>query len=399
MEVSGGQPGRMRPPLRRRLTGTQLLWIDVAVAVAAFTAALFKVDLPRAAAPSWAAVTVLAALGTLPFAARRQLPVPVLGVLAVSAAVLAGLGRSPLSLDVTVGVAAYTVAARGPRPVAVAALIAAEAVLCAGAGVAIARGVAGTYAAATPLVTGALWFAGDSVSYRRQYDQAVAAEEARRRQAERDNARQAVREERVRIAREIHDVVAHSLTVMTVQAGVARRVAQNPDEARGVLGSIETTGRVAQEELRLILGLLRDDEQDEQGLSPAPGLSALPALVEEVRAAGVPVELRVRGGKPAVSPALELSLYRVIQEALTNSVKHAGRAPTTVELAYGPADIRIEVVNGAPVAATAGVEAGPGHGLLGMRERVSAFGGTLAAGPVDGAGFRVTVRVPLRAGS
>jgi signal transduction histidine kinase len=321
----------MRPPLRHRLTGAQWLRIDVAVAVAAFGAAVFRVDLPRAvaaaSAPPWAPALVLVAFGTLPFAARRWLPLPVLAVLAVSAAALAGLGRSPLSLDVTVGIAAYTVAARAPRPVAVSMLVAVEAVLCAGVGVALARDVAGAYAAALPLVAGALWFAGDSVSYRRQYDEAVAAEQERRLLADQERARQAVREERVRIAREIHDVVAHSLTVMTVQAGVARRVVQRPAEARGVLESIETTGRFAQGELRLILGLLRDDEQEEPGLSPAPGLAALPALAEEAKGAGVPVELHVSGSKPVLSPALELSLYQVIQEALTNTVKPAAAGP------------------------------------------------------------------------
>jgi signal transduction histidine kinase len=400
----------MRPPLRHRLTEAEWLRIDVAVAAAAFAAAVLKVDLPRAvavaSAPPWAAVLVLVAFGTLPFAARRLLPLPVLGVLAVSAAALTGLGRSPLSLVVTVGVAAYTVAARSPRPVAVAALVAVEAVLCAGLGVALARDVAGAYAAATPLVAGALWFAGDSASYRRQYDEAVAADRERRRLADRERARQAVREERVRIAREIHDVVAHSLTVMTVQAGVARRVVQRPDQARDVLESIEATGRVAQGEVRLILGLLRGDEQEDPGLAPAPDLAALPALAEEVRAAGVPVELHISGSKPALSPALELSLYRVIQEALTNSVKHAGRAPTAIRLSYGTREIRVEVVNDRPPGAADGRAApageagagggGSGHGLLGMRERVGAFGGTLVAGPVDGAGFRVAVRVPLR---
>jgi signal transduction histidine kinase len=187
---------------------------------------------------------------------------------------------------------------------------------------------------------------------------------------------------------------------MTVQAGVARRV-QRPEEARGVLESIETTGHVAQGELRLIVRLLRDDEQEEPGLTPAPDLGGVPALAEEVGAAGVPVELRVSGTKPAVSPALELSLYRVIQEALTNAVKHAAGARTTIDLAYGPREIRVEVVNGRP-AGTAGRAVPPargtsgGHGILGMRERVSAFGGTLVAGPVEGAGFRVSVRVPVR---
>jgi signal transduction histidine kinase len=400
----------MRPPLRHRLTTAQWQRIEVAVAVAAFAAGVFKVDLPRAASglpalPGVAAVA-LVGLGTLPFAARRQLPVATLVVLAAAGAVLAGLGRSPLSLDVTVGIAAYAVATRGRRRTAVTALVAVEAMLWTGTGFAIGHGVAGSYATSLAFVTGALWFAGDSERYRRQYDRAVAAGQERLRQEDLARARQAIREERVRIAREIHDVVAHSLTVMTVQAGVARRVVQSPAQASGVLESIETTGRVAQGELRLILGLLRDDEQEEPGLSPAPDLAALPALAEEVRGAGIPVELNVEGSKPALSPALELSLYRVIQEALTNTVKHAGRAPTTIRLSYGIRDIRVEIVNagaaGVRTVLTEGTDASPagnggmgGHGLLGMRERVSAFGGTMVAGPVDGAGFRVAVRVPL----
>jgi signal transduction histidine kinase len=309
---------------------------------------------------------------------------------------------------VTLGIAACTVALRGPRRVSVPALVAAEVVLCAGAAVAVGRDVAGAYVTVAVLLTGAGWFAGESERYRRQYDQAVAAEADLQRRTEREWSRLAVREERVRIAREIHDVVAHSLTVMTVQAGVARRV--QAQEAGAVLESIETTGRIAQGELRLILGLLREDDQEEPGLAPAPTLNGLPALVEEARAAGVPAELHVSGTRPAISPALELSLYRVIQEALTNTVKHAAGARTTIGLTYGPADVRIEVANDAPpgggpsaggpsLSSTAPPLVSPGHGILGMRERVSAFGGTLNAGPAGGGGFLVRVRVPLGEGA
>jgi signal transduction histidine kinase len=405
VELSDGPAARMRPPLRHRLTQRQWLRIDVAAAVAAFVAAVFKVDLPRASATAFAAPhavsVLLVALGTLPFMVRRRWPASVLLVLAVAAAVLSGLGRSPLAVDVALGIAAYTVPMRRPRRAAVSALVAAEAVLCAGAAVAISRDVAGAYVTAASLVTAAGWFVGESERYRRRYDQAVAAEADRRRQAERDRSTQAVREERVRIAREIHDVVAHSLTVMTVQAGVARRVVQRPDEANAVLASIEATGRVAQGELRLILGLLRDDEQEEPGLAPAPSLDGLPLLIDEAKAAGVDAELRVSGRKPVISPALELSLYRVIQEALTNTVKHAAGARTAIDLSYGAADIRIGIANAAPpgAAPTMGTPQsapGTGHGIVGMRERVSAFGGTLAAGPADDGGFLVRVRVPLR---
>ena len=239
----------------------------MAAAVVAFVAGALRADLPRAAAvgpaPPRLAAVVLVALGTLPFAARRYVPLAVLAVTATSAAVLSGLGRSPLVLAVTAGVAAYTLAVRCRRRVALAAFAGAEAVLWAGAGVAIGRGLAGSYVFLTALVTGVLWFAGDSVRSQRQYSQAVAAEQERRRLDDLERAGQAVREERVRIARELHDVVAHSLTVMTVQAGVARRVVQRPGQADGVLESIEATGRVAQGELRLILGLLRDDDEEE----------------------------------------------------------------------------------------------------------------------------------------
>ncbi len=406
VELSGGPAGSLRPPLRHRRTPAQWLRIDVAVAVAAFVAGVFKVDLPRASIAAFAAPdavsVILVALGTLPFMLRRRFPLIVLAVMAVSAAALSGLGRSPLPVDVTLGISAYTVAIRGPRRVAVPVLVAAELVLCTGAAVAVGRDVAGAYVTAAVLVTGAGWFAGESERYRRQYDRAVAAEADRQRRAQLELSRQAVREERIRIAREIHDVVAHSLTVMTVQAGVARRV--RPPEAGAVLESIEATGRVAQGELGLILGLLREDDQEEPGLAPAPTLGGLPALVDEARAAGVEAELRVSGNQPAVSPALELSLYRVIQEALTNTVKHAAGARTTIDLTYGPAEIRVEVANDAASASGSPVGAAvfprpaalPGHGILGMRERVSAFGGTLTAGPVDGGGFLVRVRVPVR---
>jgi signal transduction histidine kinase len=363
--------GRPRPPLRHRLTDAQWLRIDAAVAVAAFVAGLVRVDLPRAAldrVPLGPAGVALVVIGTLPYAARRRVPLAVLAVSAGSAAVLTGFGRTPTAVDVTAGLSAYTVAIRSGRQAAVAAFTIAEAALCAGAFAAIGRGIAGSYPFLAALVIAAGWFAGNSVRYHRWYLRAVAAEQERRQQEDLDKGRHAVREERIRIARELHDVVAHSLTVMTVQAGVARRVMRDPGQASGVLESIETTGRVAQGELRLILGLLRDDEredeQEERGLAPAPDLDGLPALAEEVRAAGLPVELRVSGTKPAVSPALELSLYRVIQEALTNAVRHAAGARTTVDLTYGVREIRAEVVNERP-AGTAGSAVAPAWGPAG----------------------------------
>ena len=174
----------------------------------------------------------------------------------------------------------------------------------------------------SPLAAG--WFVGDSVAARRRYLAGLAEQAERERAAEAERARQQVREERVRIARELHDVVAHTLAVITVQAGVGRRLmARRPEEASTALESIETIGRTAQDELRVVLGLLRDEEVGAAALAPAPRLVDLKELAETVRASGTPVELRMSGTDRQLSPALELSIYRVVQEALTNVVKHA----------------------------------------------------------------------------
>lgn len=306
VDTSAGPSGPLRPPLRYRLTEAQWRWIDVTAAVAAFAIGALKLDLPRAAAagptPPGPTAVAMVALGTLPFAVRRSRPLAALAAATIATAVLAGFGRSPLVLNVTTGVAAYMVAARCPRKVALAAFVAAEAALWTGVGVAVGRGVEGYYVFVAAFVTWAAWFAGNSVRYQRRYSEAVAAEQERRRQEGLDKARQAIREERVRIARELHDVVAHSLTVMTVQAGVASRVIERPEQVRGILQSIESTGRVAQGELRLCV-------------------------------------------KPQASPALELSLYRVVQEALTNAVKHAPGSPTTIDLTYAAREISVEVLS------------------------------------------------------
>jgi signal transduction histidine kinase len=262
-----------------------------------------------------------------------------------------------------------------------------------------------------PLVVA--WFIGDSVAARRRYlaglaqqgerERAAEAERAEReRAAEAERARQDVREERVRIARELHDVVAHTLTVMTVQAGVGRRLmGKRPEEASSALTSIEAIGRTAQEELRVVLGLLRDEDVEAASLAPAPRLADLKDLVETVRDSGTPVELRTSGADRLLSPSLALSIYRVVQEALTNVVTPAPGARTSVDLAVTDTEIRVEIADeGRPAAGPPGTEgspalSGPGHGIVGMRERVGAFGGWLVAEPRPGRGFGVLARIPL----
>jgi signal transduction histidine kinase len=217
----------------------------------------------------------------------------------------------------------------------------------------------------------------------------------------------------------LHDVVAHSLSVVTVQAGVGRRVeAVRPGEALRALRAVEVTGRGALEELRRILGLLRD-EAEGASLAPAPGIEDLGELAATVRAAGIPVALDVTGDAAALPPAAALTVYRIVQEALTNVVKHAGRAAAQVRVRAGQDGIRITVTDngvtgpgvtgpGAPGTApgtapetTAGALPAAGgadrHGIVGMRERAAAFGGTLDAGPLPGGGFGVSAFLPVRA--
>jgi signal transduction histidine kinase len=178
-------------------------------------------------------------------------------------------------------------------------------------------------------------------------------------------------------------------------------MAKRPEEAGTALESIEMIGRTAQDELRVVLGLLRDEEVGAAALAPAPGLIDVKELAEHVRASGTPVELQMSGADRQLSPALELSIYRVVQEALTNVVKHAPGARATVDLAVSDHQVRIEVADdGAPAGGPAsedGWPAGPGtgHGIVGMRERIGAFGGWLVAEPLAGRGFHVLAEIPI----
>src|SRR4029077_15751941 len=194
--------------------------------------------------------------------------------------------------------------------------------------------------------------------------------------------RRAVREERVRIARELHDVVAHTLAVITVQAGVGRRLmGRRPEEASTALESIETIGRTAQEQLRVVLGLLRDEETRTAALAPAPGLGDVKELVATVRAAGTQVDLHMSGTDRRLSPALELSVYRVVQEALTNVVKHAPGARATVDLVVSADQVRLGVTDdGGPAGHPAANDSPPPPPAPGAGPRTAGGGGGGGAG-------------------
>jgi signal transduction histidine kinase len=359
----------------------------------------------------------LAVLACVPIAFLRRWPLPALALATAAMTIDMGSGNGVLPLALTLGFATYTVASRVERPFSVQAALAVALVL--GAALLFAWIRARAASPAVDAVEGflpltAAWFVGDSVAARRRYLAGLAEQAERERIAEAERARREISEERVRIARELHDVIAHGLAVITVQAGVGRRLmGRRPEEAASALASIEEIGRSAQEELRVVLGLLREQDVGPAALAPAPRLADVKALAETVRDAGTPVELHVSGADHELSQGLEVSVYRVIQEALTNVVKHAPGARARVDLTVGAQEVGVEVTDdggtrgpwppdqAGSAAWSDGGEAasGPlpsGHGITGMRERVGAFGGTLTAGPAPGSGFRVLAHIPLQ---
>ena len=206
-------------------------------------------------------------------------------------------------------------------------------------------------------------------------------------------AREAVVEERARIARELHDAIAHNVSMMVVQAGAERRVLNDEQAStREVLATVESIGRGALTEMRRLVGMLRTDENDP--LTPQPGLADVPRLIEQVRESGLPVELRIEGEPRELPVGLELSAYRIVQEALTNALKHAGDAHASVHVRYGPESLELEVVDDGAGDAMP-VDSG-GHGLVGMRERVALYGGRFEAGRRPAGGFTVRVLLPIR---
>jgi signal transduction histidine kinase len=303
----------------------------------------------------------------------------------------------PEILGIAILVAVYSVAAYGDRWVSLAGLAAAE------LGSAAVQLTPGRFQTPTVvsngLVIGAAWLLGHFVRVRRDHIARLErTAELERTRAE--QARRAVAEERLRLARELHDVVAHSISVIAVQSGVGAHVASTqPEEAAKALAAIEATSRAALTELRRLLGVLRQEGESQGDLAPVPGLADLDSLLAEVAKAGLGVRLRVEGTPSPLPAGVDLSAYRIVQEALTNVVKHAGPARAQVTIGYRDREVMVEVTDdGRGVTAPAGDgRARVGHGLIGMRERVQVFGGDLEAGPRPGGGYRVAARLPLTA--
>jgi signal transduction histidine kinase len=339
---------------------------------------------------------VTTALVCVPVAFRRRAPQAAVVVACVAIVVHIALDFPEGSLPLTVLALAYTIAAWSTPRAAVAGLVTIYATITLLA-LMEAPGLDAPTVLGNLAFYGVAWAIGIAVRARREALEAHIREADERSNFERQRAARLLAEERLRIARELHDVVAHSMSVIAVQAGVgAHVVEERPAEARAALEAISATSRGALAEMRQLLGALRDDD-GERSRQPAPDLSDVTQLVDDVRAAGVPVVLEVSGTCSGINPAIELSAYRLVQEALTNVIKHAG-TPTRVEVKVQHEDesLTVSVVDdgrGAAARADADTPDG-GHGLMGMRERVEIWGGQLTAGPAPGGGYAVTAILP-----
>jgi signal transduction histidine kinase len=354
-------------------------------------------------------------LMTAPVAVRRRFPIWAFGVCATAGLwqLLLGSSGGPVGSDFAVVIMIYTVAAYRPRRYSLPVL----AISLVGSAVAVYAWspLSGAHWPQKVLFIGSLfggtallaWILGDSMRYRRGYYDAL-EDKAARLEAERDaQARIAAAAERARIARELHDIVAHHVSVMVVQAdGAGYALRSDPERAQAALKAISSTGRQALTEMRRLLGVLRS-AGDQAALAPVPGLDELRELLDQARAAGLAVTYTLAGVPRELPKDVELAAYRVVQESLTNTRKHAGLAASAaVTLTYDPARVTIQVTDDGIASSpeTAGLTAGRafpngtgGHGLAGMRERIAAYGGTVEAGPLPGGGFAVVARIPCPA--
>jgi signal transduction histidine kinase len=325
-------------------------------------------------------------LMTVPLAWRRHLPLPVTIVVMAAwtgQSLLDNSAQPPQTTLLAIVIALFTVAAHsGRRPALVGGGASLAALLASAPSDAVVMG---------PLFVG-VWLAGRLLHERQRLAAAWRDRASALEREQEETARLAIAEERARIARELHDVVAHSVSVMVVQAG-AERLALGEDQrsTRETLLAIEQTGRQALAEMRRLLDMLRT-EDDELALAPEPSLDHLDSLLAHVREAGLPVALRVEGERAPLPAGVDISAYRIVQEALTNALRHAGPTRALVLVRYGEADVEVEVADDGR-----GTSDGDraGHGLVGMRERVALYGGELTTGKGDAGGYVVRARLPF----
>lgn len=396
-------------PLARRVTAhhytkTQLTAVDVVavVLIAVLSKSYMPHQAPKVSGHAWNAVNWLS-YGVAPAItlARRRIP------------------RTTLLLIVGIAVVAIGVRAAGPSVFfvlmalySVVSVSSRSRALCVVGAVVVAMVIATVAGGGNQVVESCIgvvasmllaWVAGENTRASRLYglyqaeriaerEEAVAAEQA-------DQVGRALADERTKIARELHDIVAHAMSVIAVRSGVARMVIDtDPDEAREALSIIENTTRRSLQEMRLLVGVLRNSDDRDAELGPAPGLCDLDQLVADMAAAGVLVDVEIVGTARPLAPVADLSAYRIVQEALTNVVRHAGPTVARVQISYSPDEVTIEVVDRGPIGPQPDVEpstsgttrsgSGGGHGLIGMRERAALFGGEVDAGQWA-QGFRI----------
>jgi signal transduction histidine kinase len=396
------------------MRGHPLVVDSVLALVVAILLGLFVAG-PQAGMPAPAGLLFVIAM-SVPVALRRRYPIGAFAVavavdgiqLATTAYRLGEPVRNrPLGSELAVVILLYTVAAYRRRRVSLAALV----VFLAVSAIALPAWEPGSPHAVYSLAEVAAafaspalvaWLLGDSMQWRRSYYRGL---EERAVRAERElnaYAQVAAAAERARIARELHDVVAHNVSVMVVQAdGAAFALETSPEKTRQALTAISRTGRQALAEMRGLLGVLRADADDEEDLTPQPGVEQLTALLEQTRAAGLPVSFTVAGVPRPLRAGAALTAYRVVQESLTNARKHGGPTVTAaVTLGFCEDHLVIKVTDSGRARTRAAAESddgpdGRGHGLIGMRERVEVYGGTVTAGPQPRGGWRVTATLPL----
>ncbi|MGW1062190.1 sensor histidine kinase [Micromonospora rubida] len=386
--------GGPRALLRRHPLAADALFAVALVLVDAVLVLLSPQDFQLGPLPVAVGWSVLCAA---PVALRRVAPWPAVAAAVATLTLPALLGPAPATQSLTFVVLTYTMAAHRPVRAAAAATV----VLWLPVGAinvltpADNAGVGPAYLVLNNLLTAVVAYAvGRAVHARHTSTEALRERARSAEQNQRSLAEQAVADERRRIARELHDVVAHHVSVMGVLATGARRVLRrDPDAADEAIATIEDTSRATLREMRRLLDVLRTDAEPAADLAPQPGLAGIEALVEQVREAGLPVTLRTEGTPGPLEEGVALTVYRIVQEALTNTLKHAGDATAVVRLTFGAAFLAVEVTD-------TGRGPGPapdriGHGVVGMRERVGLYGGTLRTGARPGGGYRVYARIPV----
>jgi signal transduction histidine kinase len=385
---------RFRLPARRLDAAS----LDVAIAIVACVAAELELALgSHIEGPAW--VNILAAAGaTLPIAARRRWPLAaaltVAAVVAAQEALNGDLTENSLAPLFTAPLVVYALAAWAGRRQAVVGVLGVLALIWTDVALSDHSGT-GDYLFTAMLVFGP-WLVGRIVAARVELAAELRDKANRLEREQEKQADLAVSDERARIARELHDVVAHNVSVMVVQAAAARRMLDHdPAKATEALASVEQTGREALKEMRRMVGMLGKPDEP-AALAPQPSVSELDWLIERAREAGLDVDLTIEGEEKRLESSVDLSAFRIVQEALTNTLKHAGPARAHVKLRYGAREVVVDVSDdGRGVAGQGANGRMDGHGLVGMRERVAMLGGEIHAGYRKDGGFGVTAKLPL----